>query len=212
MFVDKNVKSDEKLNKDSAYVIKEDVRVEQQNMKVDSTSHKTIVDIVSEGKLIFKKVREAGINVCDEVGKNALYARLAREHKDFAKALPWPFKIMIHLDEFSPKVLKKFLKCNKQLFWKTEDAWLNAMAGYSVDLFREKCPHASETNVNNYRQTIYNSLKKDSDDFKERYEDVKKEVEELEKQVRVDAQNKLKERLAAQKKVATPTQKDANKT
>lgn len=201
--IDRNVKPDEKLSKDSAYVVHEDVRIPEQNMKIDSTSNRTITDIVTEGKAIFKKVKAAGVNICDEPGKNALYSKLVREHRDFAKALPWPFKIMIHLDEFSPKVLKKFLTCNKQLFWKTEDAWLNAMAGYSVDLFREKCPHASETNVNAYRQTVYNSLKKDSDDFKERYEDVKKEVEDLEKQVRIDAQNKLKARLAASKK-ATP--------
>ena len=199
--ISRDVKLDEKLSKESEYVVHEEVNVNEENIKVGSTSNKSINDIVQEGKAIAKKVKSAGVNILDSVGKEALYAKLSKEHKDFVKALPIPFQRLVYLDEFSPKVLRRFLKCNKQLFWKNEDAWLNSMAGYIVDLFKEKNPHASESNVSRYRQTVYNSLKKDSDDFKEKYEDVKKEVEALENQRQIDAKNKLKELLRkAQKK------------
>ena len=191
-YIDRNVKPEEKLSKDSAYVIREEVNVGEENLKMGSSAYKNINDIVAEGKAIFTKVKAANVNICDGIGKDALYSRLSKEHKDFLKALPIPFQRMVYLDEFSPKVLKRFLKCNKQLFWKTEDLWLNAMAGYITDLFREKHPHANETNVGSYRQSVYKSLKKDSDDFKENYDDVKKEVELLEKQKEIDARNKLK--------------------
>jgi hypothetical protein len=190
--VSRDVNPEEKLSKDSEYVIHEEVRVNEENMKVDAASHKTITDIVKEGKEIFKKVKKAKVDILDSHGKDALYSKLSKEHKDFVKALPIPFQRLVYLDEFSPKVLHRFLKCNKQLFWKNEEAWLNSMAGYIVDLFKEKNPHASETNVSVYRQSVFKSLKKDSDDFKEKYEDVKKEVENLEQQRKIDAQNKLK--------------------
>jgi hypothetical protein len=190
--IDKNVRSEEKLSKDSEFVIHEDVHIGEENLKIKSTTHRKIDDIIKEAKIIFTKVKEANINICDAVGKNALASRLSKEHKDFAKTLPIPFQRMVHMDEFNSTVLKRFLKCNKQLFWKTEDDWMNAMAGYIVDLFRSKNPHANEVHVKKYRQTVYESLKKDSKDFKDNYDNAKKEVEMLEKQRDDAARNQLK--------------------
>lgn len=193
--IDRNVKPEDKLNKESEYVIHEDVKIGDSNLKMGSTSQKTIADIVKEGKNIFKKVKAAGVSVCDEIGKNNLFNKLKTEHKEFMQALPIPFKWMVLLDEFSSKVLRNFLKCNPQLFWKTEEDWMNAMAGYITDLFREKNPHMDESRIKAYRQNIFDSFKKDSKDFKEKYEISKKEVEDLEKEVQQTRKNRLKRLL-----------------
>lgn len=193
--IDRSVRPEEKLSKESEYVIHEDVKVGEQNLKMSSETHKSPDDIIKEAKDIYSKVLAAGLPIQDAAGKDALFAKLTGEHRDFVKALPIPFQRMVYLDEFSPKVLRRFLKANKQLFWKTEEDWLNAMAGYIVDLFKERNKHASETNVRMYRQSVYKSLKQDSDAFKENYEAAKKEVDELEKQRRVDQIKKVQEGL-----------------
>ena len=111
-------------------------------------------------KTIQKEVKDSKIPIQDGPGREMLFGKLKIKYKNFYDSLPIVFKWMVELDEFNAKALRLYMKRNPSLYWKTQDGWIDATAGYLTDVFRFKHNHMDESRVKAYREKVFNLLKK----------------------------------------------------
>lgn len=186
-------------NDQKTQVVYEEVYVGKEQAQISAPSKSTIEDIILMAKSIQKEVKDSKIPIQDVNGRNMLFNKLKTKYKNFYDSLPIVFNWMIQLDEFNPKALRLFMKRNPSLYWKTQDGWIDAYAGYLTDVFRFKHNHIDESRVKAYREMVFKSLKKDADDFHEKYNEVKTEVDKEEASLDKERREKLKIALLKKK-------------
>lgn len=190
--------------KEEKQVIYEDVVVGKDNVKVSSASEKSLNDIIDEAKAIFKKVKDAKINIEDEQGKNVLFKKIESEHKNFIVSLPIISKWMIYLDQFSVKALKRFLKANPKLWWPTEDEWISSNINYVADVYKIKNPRMDESRIAQMKIDLTRTLKEETKKFKTITQEVEKEIAKEKKQLTDKKREELRV-LLLKKKLETQT-------
>jgi hypothetical protein len=192
-------KKNGKEEKEEKQVIHEEVVVGKDNIKISSTSEKSIGDILEEAKKIFATVKNAKINPADENGKHALYRNIEKEHKNFVTSLPIISKHMIYNDEFSVNALKRFLKANPKLWWQTEDEWINANVNYIVDIIKIRNPKMDESRIKEYKVNYTRVLKEETVKFKKNLEEIEKEIVKEKQQLTDKKKAEIRSALLKQK-------------
>lgn len=135
--------------------------------------------VVEESAEIFKKfkaaVKSRGGKVTDE-DCHEIIRELSAAHKDFHAAYSFVMYNMANGD-YDKNVFRQYLQYVKRAPWKSDDEYLLSIAEYSKRIFKHSNPKATSSECRKHKKSIYNSLKAETESFKEQFEAAKENAE-----------------------------------
>jgi hypothetical protein len=166
---------------------------------VSSAQRATPEQIVEIGKRIWAAISSSGVDLADDKGNERLLDRLQTEYKDFATSFPLVLRWAVQLRQFDPRAFHKYLLKHAAAQLRNQRDFLELQAEYLVLLYREQTPHADETKVRRYRDSVVAQLVEEEEQFKKIQEEAVREVAQRDAAVDQDRRQRLYERLLAQK-------------
>ena len=155
--------------------------------KIDPRKKKiAAVDIVAEGKVIYKEIKafkkEKGNSLVKE-DLESLHKKIVKDHNDFAQIYAIVVTHTIYTGIFFDKALEKYITHLSNHPWKDNDEFIDIQADYLVFVERERVPHCGSSHLARLREDTRKRMHEDNKEFmkmaKETKEIVDKEYEEI---------------------------------
>ena len=158
-------------------------------MNVDIKQEKEVTEdeIVEEANTIFKKFGKSPANKSRE----ELYSKLFSEHKEFGQAHPIVLKYICFMNLYHPIAFRRYIKYVKYHPWKTEEDFLESQARYVKMLYKCIYPRAPTNYHNDIYNKVFESLKKEREEFKRQTEEIQTKVKEREERLDKESRNEL---------------------
>lgn len=167
-------------------------------MSVSISSEKTVTPeyIVAEASAIWAEMRKSGIKLGDLEAGDEFMAKMRKAHPEFAKSYPVVLRYICQMQEYSPVILKRWLRKINVKPWLNEKEYYAAQADYVVMLYKNAHPNARKANVRQLRANVQRILEDEAEQFKSVAKSAESEVLALERALLQKTRRELAEFVA----------------
>jgi hypothetical protein len=148
-----------------------------------NTPKVSLEEVLQIGDKIFKQIKDSKVDPNNAADSDALLERLQTEHTDFLNSFPVVLRWMVQTRKYSTRAFKKYLMKHSSAKLDSRESFLRLQAEFMVLMFKEEHPRSPTNVINQYRQSIVDSLIEENRVF----EEITKKVEEDLKQTKDNA-------------------------
>jgi hypothetical protein len=159
--------------------------------------------VLNEIKDIRTKINASGIEPDDKEGNAGLLKRLRDEHKDFSTSHTVVLRWMVEMRQYDERAFLTYAKNHVKGNYKDRKEFWEAQAEYLVLLFKRLNPRVGIKTVYQYRKNVFESIKKDDEEFMSAKEEAKNIVAEIKKKTITARKDRIIKLLELRKKNMT---------